>query len=210
MLKMSQGNSPKTSKKDKMISPGQKNSTKLLPEFIQAIDDLFVKLELTYHYQFYKVFGDDDKLLTGKKIWAKNLKKFNVNELMIIGSLLEKEGLDEEDKRKISSVIFNRLDKKMKLQIDATVLFAITNGQYDLNRKLLLSDLKINHPFNTYINKGLPPEPISYVGKNTLDILFENNKNDFLFYFFNYSLNKHIFSKSFKEHKKKLYEYRKK
>ena len=76
MLKMSQGNSPKTSKKDKMISPGQKNSTKLLPEFIQAIDDLFVKLELTYHYQFYKVFGDDDKLLTGKKIWAKNLKKF--------------------------------------------------------------------------------------------------------------------------------------
>ena len=54
-----------------MISPGQKNSTKLLPEFIQAIDDLFVKLELTYHYQFYKVFGDDDKLLTGKKIWAK-------------------------------------------------------------------------------------------------------------------------------------------
>ncbi|MDC3083608.1 endolytic transglycosylase MltG [Pelagibacteraceae bacterium] len=136
--------------------------------------------------------------------------KFNVNELMIIGSLLEKEGLDEEDKKQISSVIFNRLDRKMKLQIDATVLFAITNGKYDLNRKLLRSDLKINHPFNTYIYIGLPPEPISYVGKNSLDILFENNKNDFLFYFFNYSLNKHIFSKSFKEHKEKLYEYRKK
>ena len=136
--------------------------------------------------------------------------KFNINELMIIGSLLEKEALDEEDKKQISSVIFNRLDKKMKLQIDATVLFAITNGKYDLNRKLLLSDLKINHPFNTYIYKGLPPEPISYVGKNTLDILFENNKNDFLFYFFNYSLNKHIFSKSFKEHKEKLNVYRKK
>jgi len=136
--------------------------------------------------------------------------KFNINELMIMGSLLEKEGLDEEDKKQISSVIFNRLDKKMKLQIDATVLFAITNGKYDLNRKLLLNDLKINHPFNTYIYNGLPPEPISYVGKNTLDILYENNKNDFLFYFFNYSLNKHIFSKSFKEHKEKLNEYRKK
>ena len=74
----------------------------------------------------------------------------------------------------------------------------------------MLSDLKINHPFNTYIYNGLPPEPISYVGKKTLDILFENNKNDFLFYFFNYSLNKHIFSKSFKEHKEKLNEYRKK
>jgi len=136
--------------------------------------------------------------------------KFNVNELMIIGSLLEKEGLDEEDKKKISSVIFNRLNRKMKLQIDATVLFAITNGKYDLNRKLLRSDLKVNHPFNTYIYRGLPPEPISYVGKKSLEILFENNKNDFLFYFFNYSLNKHIFSKSFKEHKERLYEYRKK
>ena len=136
--------------------------------------------------------------------------RFNINELMIIGSLLEKEGLDEEDKKQISSVIFNRLNRKMKLQIDATVLFAVTNGKYDLNRKLLRSDLKINHPFNTYIYKGLPPEPISYVGKKSLEILFENNKNDFLFYFFNYSLNKHIFSKSFKEHKERLYEYRKK
>ena len=136
--------------------------------------------------------------------------KFNVDDLIIIGSLLEKEGLDHKDKRLISSVIYNRLDKKMKLQIDATVLFAITNGKYDLNRKLLKRDLKIDHPFNTYIHTGLPPKPISYVGKKTLDILFENNKNEFLFYFFNYSLNKHIFSKTFKEHKEKLNEYRKK
>ena len=137
-------------------------------------------------------------------------EKFNINELMIIGSLLEKEGLDQEDKKQISSVIYNRLDKKMKLQIDATVLFAITNGKYDLNRKLLRSDLKIDHPFNTYIYAGLPPNPISYVGRKTLDILFKNNKNEFLFYFFNYSLNKHIFSKTFEDHKEKLNEYRKK
>ena len=54
----------------------------------------------------------------------------------------------------------------MKLQIDATVLFAITDGNYNLDRKLLISDLKIDHPYNTYLHKGLPPKPISYVGKN--------------------------------------------
>ena len=157
-----------------------------------------------------------DKLKNSKTNYFKKYRnnelfdKFSISELMIIGSLLEKEGLDEEDKKQISSVIFNRLDRKMKLQIDATVLFAITNGQYNLNRKLLRSDLKINHPFNTYIYNGLPPEPISYVGKRTLDILFENNKNEFLFYFFDYSLNKHIFSKNFENHKNKLYEYRNK
>ena len=157
-----------------------------------------------------------DKLKNSKTNYFKKYRnnelfdKFSISELMIIGSLLEKEGLDEEDKKQISSVILNRLDRKMKLQIDATVLFAITNGQYNLNRKLLRSDLKINHPFNTYIYNGLPPEPISYVGKRTLDILFENNKNEFLFYFFDYSLNKHIFSKNFENHKNKLYEYRNK
>ena len=130
------------------------------------------------------------------------------NEIMVIGSLIEKEGLDYNDKKNISSVIFNRLNTNMKLQIDATVLFAITDGEYNLNRELLLKDLKIIHPFNTYHIRGLPPKPISYVGKRTLDIVFENYKSDFLFYFFNNSLKKHIFSKTFEEHKLKLNEYR--
>ena len=138
------------------------------------------------------------------------LKTYNHKDIMIIGSLLEKEGLDYNDKKKISSVIFNRLEDNMHLQIDATVLFAITNGKYDLNRKLLISDLSTKHPYNTYINKGLPPKPISYVGKKTIDIIFENYKSEFMFYFFDNSLNRHIFSKTFVEHKKLLNEYRNK
>ena len=135
-------------------------------------------------------------------------KLYNNKEIMTIGSLIEKEGLDNNDKKQISSVIFNRLNNKMKLQIDATVLYAITNGNYNLNRKLLISDLTFNHPYNTYKIKDLPPGPISYVGKNTLEIIFENHKSDLLFYFFNKSLNRHIFSKNYEEHKKKLNEYR--
>ena len=96
----------------------------------------------------------------------------------------------------------------MKLQIDATVLYAITNGDFKLSRRLLLSDLKIKHPYNTYVIDGLPPTPISYVGRQTLDIIFENYQTDFLFYFFNKSLNSHIFSKNYEEHRYKLNEYR--
>ena len=120
-----------------------------------------------------------EKLIKVKKNYFSKHKnnnlfiKYSEDELMIIGSLLEKEGLDTEDKKQISSVIFNRLNMNMKLQIDATVLYAITNGNYDLERKLLISDLKIDHPFNTYLNKGLPPEPISYVGKNFRYFIFE-------------------------------------
>ncbi len=170
----------------------------------------------TYFYQknnnfdlFYKNLLKTKKEYFLKKKNNKLLDQYTDEEIMIIGSIIEKEGLDKLDKKNISSVIFNRLDMNMKLQIDATVLFAVTNGNYDLDRKLLLSDLKINHPYNTYVISGLPPKPISYVGKKTLDIIFENYTSDFLFYFFNKSLKRHIFSKSFKEHKRKLNEYRK-
>ena len=160
--------------------------------------------------QFYKNLKNFKNKYFFKYQENKLLKKYSINEIMIIGSLIEKEGLDSEDKKKIASVIFNRLDNKMKLQLDATVIYSLTNGKYNLDRKLLLKDLKLNHPFNTYQIYGLPPKPISYVGKETIDIIFEHSKTDFLFYFFNKSLNKHIFSKNFEDHKIKLNEYRNK
>ena len=62
-----------------MTNPGQKNlSSDILQEYIESIDALFLKLELAYHYQFYKVFGTDDKLNEGKKLWANSLKKYEV------------------------------------------------------------------------------------------------------------------------------------
>ena len=171
----------------------------------------------TYFLEKNSDFKNFNKnLITIKSKYMNNFKdnivykKFTENEIMTIGSLLEKEGLDIEDKKKISSVIYNRLNKKMKLQIDATVIYALTNGEYNMKRNLLLKDLKIDHPYNTYIYNGLPPKPISYVGKETLDIIFENYKTDFLFYFFNKSLNRHIFSKTYEEHRKKLNDYRNK
>ena len=137
------------------------------------------------------------------------LSKYNIDEIMIIGSLIEKEGLDYQDKRLISSVILNRLEKKMKLQIDATVVYAITEGKYKINRNLNYSDLKIDNPFNTYKINGLPPQPISYVGSKTIELIMENYKTNYLFYFYDIFEKKHIFSKNYKNHIKKLNEYRK-
>ena len=57
-----------------MTNLGQKKSISTKEDFIKAIDALFLKLELAYHYQFYKVFGNDEKLKEGKKLWAVSLK----------------------------------------------------------------------------------------------------------------------------------------
>ena len=57
-----------------MTTLGQKKSISNKEDFIKSIDALFLKLELAYHYQFYKVFGTDEKLKEGKKLWALSLK----------------------------------------------------------------------------------------------------------------------------------------
>ena len=57
-----------------MTMLGQKKSISNKEDFIKSIDALFLKLELAYHYQFYKVFGTDEKLKEGKKLWAFSLK----------------------------------------------------------------------------------------------------------------------------------------
>lgn len=57
-----------------MTMLGQKKSISNKEDFIKSVDALFLKLELAYHYQFYKVFGTDEKLKEGKKLWAFSLK----------------------------------------------------------------------------------------------------------------------------------------
>ena len=96
----------------------------------------------------------------------------------------------------------------MKLQIDATVVYSITEGKYKIERRLNYEDLKIDNPFNTYKIMGLPPKPISYVGRKTIELIMENYKTNYLFYFYDESKKKHIFSKNYKEHSKKLDDYR--
>ena len=171
----------------------------------------------TYFFAYGSSFNDFKKELKNKFEDFKNkyennilLKRFSFLEILIIGSLLEKEGLDYHDKKKIFSVIINRLNKKMKLQIDATVIYAITNGEYKLNRNLTYNDLKIDNIYNTYIINGLPPAPISYVGLKTIELIFENYNTEYLFYFYNSLENVHIYSTNYKNHLNKLNEYRSK
>ena len=90
----------------------------------------------------------------------------------------------------------------------SSTIFSITKGKFKFKRKLTFDDLKIADNYNTYYIKGLPPSPICFVGMKTIEIVLENYKSDYLFYFFDENLNKHIFSKTFENHKNKLKKYR--
>jgi len=169
----------------------------------------------TYMYQSHNNFQEIIELMKNTKDNFFNkyndnelLNKYSIDEIMIIASLVEKEGKLDNDKRLISSVILNRLDKNLKLEVDATTIFSITKGKYKLDRSLTYKDLKIQDKYNTYFVKGLPPQPICYVSRKTIEIVLENYKSNYLFYFYDKNIQKHVFSKTYKEHKKFLEEYR--
>ena len=87
---------------------------------------------------------------------------FSPYEILTIASLIEREAKVATDRSKIAQVIYNRLAKKMKLEIDASV-------KYGQDPAMSWTDMKATDtPYNTYINKGLPPTPIANPGKASI------------------------------------------
>jgi UPF0755 protein len=118
-----------------------------------------------------------------------------VDKIVIIASLIEREARVDGDRTLISSVIRNRLARKMPLQIDATVLYAL--GRH--KEMVLFSDLKVDHPYNTYRNRGLPPGPICSPGVAAIEAALMPAETDYLYYVAKPD-GSHIFTRTLQEH----------
>ncbi|AYD40258.1 endolytic transglycosylase MltG [Clostridium fermenticellae] len=142
----------------------------------------------------------DDEISPYKTYILNN--NYNIRNLTTIASLVEKEARKDVDRPKIASVIYNRLNKNMPLQIDASILYVI--GHKD---KLYNKDLTIKSPYNTYINKGLPPSPICNPGKKSIIAAVHPDKTNYLYYVLNTSTNEHVFSSTYRDHMKNVKKY---
>lgn len=99
-------------------------------------------------------------------------------EILIVASMIEKEVNSQADMARVAAVIYNRLDKKMSLGVDATVRYALDKWTEPLTDK----DLEVDSPFNTRVKKGLPPGPISNPGIAALTAALKPAEVDFLYY----------------------------
>ncbi|HSX09047.1 MAG TPA: endolytic transglycosylase MltG [Candidatus Saccharimonadales bacterium] len=107
------------------------------------------------------------------------------SQIVTIASIVEREAKLPEDRPLVASVIINRINAGMPLQVDATVQYALGYQPSEKNwwkTNLSLDDLKINSPYNTYVNTGLPPAPISNPGIEALRAVIEAPKTNYLFY----------------------------
>ena len=119
---------------------------------------------------------------------------------LTMASIIEKEGVE---KKRIAGVFINRLNAKMRLQSDPTVIFALgKNFDGNIRKK----DLKLKHPYNTYMIKGLPPGPISLVSLESIKAALQPEiTNDY--YFVSRGDGTHQFSATLEQHNKAVKEY---
>lgn len=124
---------------------------------------------------------------------------------LIVASLVEKETAVDAERPVVSGVIRNRLNKPMRLQIDATVVYAIARATGNRPTRLTNADYEFQSAWSTYTNDGLPPTPISNVGAASLQAAAQPADTPFFYYVVNdLNAGTHAFSTTFEEHQRNV------
>ena len=153
-------------------------------------------------YKFLKTYTESDviKIMVNQfkynyDQYVNNKTALSMKEVVVLGSIIQGEAMYSDEMNKISSVYHNRLKKNMLLQADPTIQYILPKKK----KRILVKDTKIQNPYNTYINKGLPPGPINNPGIDALVAAANPLTTDFL-YFVADKKGRHIFNKTFKAH----------
>lgn len=173
-------------------------TSKLLPKGIDTLEGLLFP-------STYQVIDKDTAVTLAQRIadeFEKQVasvdfsriqrKGYSVYDAIIIASMIEAEAKVPSERRKIASVIYNRLEVGEKLGIDATVLYAL--GEH--KEGLTSSDLGIDSPYNTRLHAGLPPTPIGAPGLESLRAAADPAPGDLFFYVVADCAGHHAFSET--------------
>ena len=152
----------------------------------QLVLHLFKITEDRYKQLSLKIFG-----IYNKKNWYRYIT---------IASIIQKESASKEEMPKISSVIYNRIDKKMKLQMDGVLNYS-KYSHTKITPKMIKND---DSEYNTYKNKGLPSNPVCAVELAAIKAAIFPIKSDYLYFVKSHDGTKHNFSSNYKKHKQNI------
>lgn len=131
---------------------------------------------------------------------------FTLRQWVALASLIEKETGIHGERARIAGVFEKRLQRGMLLQCDPTIIYGLKmDGLYDGN--IYRSQIRRDHPYNTYVYKGIPPGPIASPGLAALQAAMEPEENPY-YYFVAKDDGSHYFSKTLREHNRAVRQYR--
>ena len=138
---------------------------------------------------------------------AEGLPLKTPEEALILASIVEKETGIAGERRDVASVFTNRLNQRMKLQTDPTVIYGITKGQGALGRGLRQSELRGDTPWNTYVIPALPPTPIANPGLASIEAALNPASTDYIFFVAD-GTGGHAFAVTLAEHNRNVAKWR--
>lgn len=125
-------------------------------------------------------------------------KKMDFYDTIILASIVEREARYNDEKPTIASVYVNRLNYNYKLQADPTIAYFL-ELQGKRRKKIYYKDLKIESPYNTYLNYGLPPTPICTPSVSSIAAVLNPAETDYFFFFAN-GTGRHQFTRTYRQH----------
>lgn len=170
---------------------------------------------------YYYAFGETRQAMIAQmglqmrlsldELWPKRAPDLPIKtkrEAVILASIVEKETGLEAERRQVAAVFINRLNRGMRLESDPTVRYAVTGGKSKLGRGLRRSELRRDHPYNTYRIRGLPPGPICNPGPASIAAVLNPGKTTALFFVADGN-GGHLFSDTLEQHQKAVRKWRK-
>lgn len=125
---------------------------------------------------------------------AKRLR-LTIPQIVTLASLIEREAKADDERRLMAGVYYNRLARRMPLEVDATIEYTFAHHKAVITR----ADLARNTPYNTYLHLGLPPTPIANPGRPSLEAAFDPEKSEYLYYVYRGN-GHHAFARTRAEH----------
>lgn len=132
----------------------------------------------------------------------------NVNEILTLASLVEKEGATDDDRKNIASVFYNRLDSDMALQSNIAVLYALGKlGQETTLKEDATIDTNIDSPYNDYVHKGLMPGPVDSPSLSAIEAVINPSSTKYMYFVADVSTSNVYFAESYEEHQHNVETY---
>ncbi|MBK5285206.1 MAG: endolytic transglycosylase MltG [Bacteroidia bacterium] len=141
---------------------------------------------------------ENEKFWTKERVMKASQTGLSKTQVSILASIVEQETQRNDEKPLIAGVYINRLKKNMKLEADPTLVFAL--GDFSI-RRVLAEHKKINSPYNTYKNTGLPPGPICIPSIASIDAVLNRISHNYLYFCAKDDLSgSHAFASSYQQH----------